>query len=94
MKIPLLVGALALVVATAVVPTASAAQPCPDVYPYSELCQGDVGGFVRGVLCGHDYCFHVDCITVDPWYQLCQGNVGGFVGWWLKPLVDDVVILP
>ncbi len=58
---------------------------CPQVYPWSELCQGDAAGFVEAVLEGYPS-IDVDvapdglvCAQVYPWSELCQGDVEGFV---------------
>ncbi|HWH08727.1 MAG TPA: hypothetical protein VNX21_05965 [Candidatus Thermoplasmatota archaeon] len=43
----LALAALALLAAATLAPVASA---CIQVYPWSELCRGDVVGFVQGLL--------------------------------------------
>lgn len=64
MNVRLVLITAALVLATlAVAPAAEARPQCLQVYPWSELCEGDVGSFVchyayptdptlRGILCG------------------------------------------
>lgn len=73
-------------------PTASARPQCIEVYPWSELCQGDVGGF----LCAMNACPtvasptggpHVDCIQAIPWSYLCSGNLQAFVEYYTGPLL-------
>ncbi len=92
-----LIVASMLFAATIVLPVASAEPQCLQVYPWSKLCQGDVGGF----LCAMNVCPsagpapapelpHVDCIQVIPWSYLCSGNVRAFVGYYL----DMVAVEP
>ena len=85
-----------LLAATAIVPTAAAGPDCVQVYPWSELCEGDVVGFVNAVSpCDVDECVTltsaeswppVDCIQVVPWSYLCSGNVQAFVEYYTGPL--------
>jgi hypothetical protein len=76
---------------TILVPVASAGPDCVMVYPWSELCQGDVEGFVDAVSpCDLDLdCvsttegfpggYEPNCLQVYPWSELCQGDVPGFI---------------
>jgi hypothetical protein len=75
-------------------PTASARPECLQVYPWSKLCEGDVGGFLcaEGLCpasapptlpCEPKRCVQLDCIQVIPWSYLCEGNVQAFLGYYL-----------
>lgn len=80
---------LSLLPALALVPTASAGGPdCVQVYPWSELCDGDVGGFADAIL-PDEVCvarLHVcasielctlerDCIVLGPIFDpVCPGG--------------------
>lgn len=73
MKLILLVAA-ATIVAASLVPAASARPQCIQVYPWSELCEGDLDGF----LCAMRVCVELacddlqDCLAVfDP---VCPGG--------------------
>ena len=52
-----LVVTLLLLAAASLVPTASARPECLQVYPWSELCEGDVQGF----LCAMHACVELAC---------------------------------
>jgi hypothetical protein len=80
-------------------PGAAAEPQCLQVYPWSELCEGDVGGFLEGMGVGTDLpcsgkdCVSpppVECIQAQPWSDLCGGDVVGFVCYYLQ---CDVTIL-
>ena len=77
------------------VPVAASEPQCLQVYPWSELCQGDVVGFVNAVSpCDLDECVTLsppggptlDCIQVVPWSYLCSGNVEAFVEYYTGPI--------
>lgn len=82
MRTPILILTTISLLALAL-PVASAAPPepqCLQVYPWSELCQGDVDGFLGAVLpCDVKDCVQVECLQVYPWSELCGGDVFGFV---------------
>ena len=94
MKTPIIVTLVALVALVALgsfTPVASAGGPeCLQVYPWSELCQGDVGGFLEGMgitpairPLPEPNLPHVDCVQVYPWSELCEGDVGAFVAYYV-----------
>lgn len=74
---------------TFALPVAAAEPACVEVYPWSELCQGDVQGFLKGM--GVEPCLDacarapppVECVQVYPWSELCDGNVVNFVCYWV-----------
>lgn len=77
---------------TVFAPVAAAEPQCLEVYPWSELCEGDVGGFIGafGLLdCGKD-CISfstggpsVDCIQAVPYSYLCSGDIDKFLAYYL-----------
>src|SRR5581483_6440062 len=92
---------LSLAFVTVLFAPAASAGPvnCLEVYPWSKLCEGDVGGFLCAehlcptyappappTLCTVPDCVHVDCIHVVPWSYLCSGNVQGFVDYYLHAI--------
>lgn len=72
-------------------PGASAGPQCIEVYPWSDLCHGDVSGFVCDM---HVACLDglqatppVNCFEVIPWSYLCEGNVQAFVEYYVGPVL-------
>ena len=81
-------------------PTAAAVEPqCLQVYPWSELCEGDVEGFLRAYgIETVEPCLKncvppiepgAECIQVYPWSALCSGDVGAFVCYYVH---CDVIV--
>jgi hypothetical protein len=84
-------------------PTASAGPDCIQVYPWSKLCEGDVGGFLCAehlcptyappalpLPCDVKDCVRVDCIQAIPWSYLCSGNVEAFLAYYLHDVTPIV----